>query len=131
VDTFTTFSLTHEIESYQGRATLEQFINLLYRQLRVGGRWLNVDVVGPAERDDLVYLWLEQNHGRSDDHQAIYEASDRPRFKHYLSSLSVLGRFLRFVQDFRHEEGYQLHHELEIIDGETFAVLRCKMPVNS
>jgi hypothetical protein len=38
VNTFTTFSLTHELESYQGRATLERFIPLLYEQLAPGGR---------------------------------------------------------------------------------------------
>jgi hypothetical protein len=38
--------------------------------------------------------------------------------------LSTLGRFLRFAQDFRREEGYALHYELEIVDGTTYAVLR-------
>src|SRR5262249_17738591 len=55
VNTFTTFSLTHEIESYQGRATLEQFLRLLHEQLAFGGRWINVDVVGPDNKEQTVY----------------------------------------------------------------------------
>jgi hypothetical protein len=77
VDTFTTFSLTHELESYQGRATLERFIALLAEQLTLGGRWLNVDVVGPENPDDQVWLWLNQTDGRSDDYKAEHDPIDR------------------------------------------------------
>jgi hypothetical protein len=124
VDTFTTFSLTHELESYQGRAALERFIALLADQLTLGGRWLNVDVVGPENPDEIVWLWLNQADGRSDDYQAEREPSDRAGFKAYLTGLSTLGRFLRFAQDFRREEGYLLRYELENVDGDTYAVLR-------
>ncbi len=126
IDTFTTFSLTHEIESYQGRGTLERFIALLHEQLAVGGRWLNVDVVGPEEGDEVVYLWLRQSDGRSEDYRAAHGPDDRARFRAYLAGLSTLGRFLRFAEDFRHEEGYRLAWEREVIDGETYAVLRLR-----
>jgi hypothetical protein len=124
VDTFTTFSLTHELESYQGRATLERFIALLYEQLAVGGRWLNVDVVGPENKDDRVYLWLNQADGRSTDHDAEFAPEDRARVKQYLAGLSTLGRFLRFARDFRRGEGYALSYELETVGSETYAALR-------
>lgn len=124
VDTFTTFSLTHELESYQGRDTLEQFIALLHQQLAIGGRWLNVDVVGPEGKGDCVYLWLNQTDGRSADFDAEFDSEERVRCKQYLAGLSTLGRFLRFARDFRHDEGYSLPHELHIIDGETYAVVR-------
>jgi hypothetical protein len=126
VDTFTTFSLTHEIESYQGRPSLLRFIELLYRQLAVGGRWLNVDVVGPEDGDQPVLLWLQQSDGRSDDYRAVFQPDERARFRSYLAALSTLGRFLRFAQDFRREEGFRLAYEMETIEGEKYARLRLR-----
>lgn len=123
VDTFTTFSLTHELESYQGRPTLERFLTLLEQQLTVGGRWLNVDVVGPEGGDETVHLWLNAADGRADDFDREFAADDRAGFKHYLSGLSTLGRFRRFARDFRRQEGYRLAHTLEVRDGETYAVV--------
>lgn len=124
VDTFTTFSLTHEIESYQGRATLDRFIGLLSGQLAVGGRWLNVDVVGPEDKDDLVHLWLNDADGRNEDFDAEFPAEDRAGFKGYLAGLSTRGRFLRFAKDFRHDEGYRLPYTSETIDCVPYVVLR-------
>ncbi|MFO0877727.1 MAG: hypothetical protein U0840_10270 [Gemmataceae bacterium] len=124
IDTFTTFSLTHELESYQGRATLERFIELLREQLAVGGRWLNVDVVGPDDGDQEVYLWLESASGRTDDHLA--EPEGRQELKAYLAGLSTLGRFYRFARDFRRHEGYQLPFREETLQGERYLVLRLR-----
>jgi hypothetical protein len=124
IDTFTTFSLTHELESYQGRTTLEHFIALLHQQLAVGGRWLNVDVVGPEDKDDLVYLWLNAQDGRCDDWDAEFSHDDRVRFKQYLAGLSTLGRFHRFARDFRRDEGYVLPYEMQTVEGETYAQVR-------
>src|SRR5262245_46636940 len=125
VDTFTTFSLTHELESYQGRATLERFIALLHQQLTMGGRWLNVDVVGPEDKEETVHLWLNQADGCTDS-DADHDPEDRQSFRRYLGELSTLGRFLRFARDFRHDEGYNLAYELETAGGETYAVLRLR-----
>lgn len=124
VDTFTTFSLTHELESYQGRSTLERFLALLHEQLTVGGRWLNVDVVGPDDRDQWVSLWLNRVDGRSEDFDADFASDDRQGFKQYLAGLSTLGRFLRFARDFRREEGYQLEYDLITREGESYAVVK-------
>ncbi|MFM7151294.1 MAG: transferase, partial [Gemmataceae bacterium] len=124
VSTFTTFSLTHELESYQGRPELERFIALLHQQLALGGRWLNVDVVGPEDPDTPVLLWLNSADGRSDDYDAEFADEERVRFKQYLSGLSTLGRFQRFARDFRRAEGYHLRHEWKTIDGETHVSLR-------
>ncbi|MGL4553929.1 MAG: methyltransferase domain-containing protein [Gemmataceae bacterium] len=116
VDTFTTFSLTHELESYQGRATLERFIALLHEQLTVGGRWLNVDVVGPEGGDDAVLLWLTDDDGGP----AVPEPdpADRQAFRAYLGGLSTRGRFRRFARDFRRDEGYRLAFTEEAVGGE-------------
>ena len=124
VDTFTTFSLTHELESYQGRATLERFIALLAEQLATGGVWLNVDVVGPEDADAPVYLWLNDADGRNDDFDAEFPAEDRAGFKRYLAGLSTRGRFLRFARDFRREEGFRLPYTVETVGGIAHVVLR-------
>src|SRR5262249_45073219 len=79
VNTFTTFSRTHELESYQGRATLERFITLLYDQLALGGRWLNVDVIGPDDKVALVHLWLNRADGRNHDWEAEFGKDERQR----------------------------------------------------
>jgi hypothetical protein len=123
VTTFTTFSLTHELESYQGRATLERFVALLLEQLAPGGRWVNVDVVGPEDADQEVYLLLDRNDGRNDDHAAAFGAQERQKQKEYLAGLSTFGRFLRFREDFRKREGYRLPCELVTLDGREYVRL--------
>jgi hypothetical protein len=121
VDTFTTFSLTHELESYQGRAYLERFIALLHEQLTVGGRWLNVDVVGPENGDERVYLWLTDADGSARLPEP--DPADRQAFRAYLGGLSTRERFRRFARDFRHDEGYLLAFAEETVDGELYFVL--------
>jgi hypothetical protein len=124
VNTFTTFSLTHELESYQGRATLERFITLLHGQLALGGRWLNVDVVGPEDKDEVVYLLLNRADGRNDDYERDFGKGERARLRDYLAGLSTFGRFLRFARDFRREEGYRLRYATESVGGELYVVVR-------
>jgi hypothetical protein len=45
IDIFTSFSLTHEVYSYQSKQALEKMIALLSKQLKSGGKRINVDVV--------------------------------------------------------------------------------------
>jgi len=104
VNTFTTFSLTHEIESYQGRAFLERFFILLRDQLASGGRWLNVDVVGPDAGDEPVILELTRTDGRNDDFDRVFKRT--AELKAYLDGLSTAARFRRFATDHRRHEGH-------------------------
>src|SRR5207249_3217655 len=92
ISTFLTFSLTHELESYQGRPTLERFLTLLDYQLAPRGCWLNVDVVGPENKDEIVLLRLNRTDGRNDDHEREFDRRERLRFKEYLAGLSTFGR---------------------------------------
>jgi hypothetical protein len=124
VNTFTTFSLTHEVESYSGRDSLHRFIGLLFDQLAPRGRWLNCDVVGPDELDALVWMRLNRSDGRNDDWQREFAADQRDEMKAYLDGLSTQAKFLRFAQDFRHVEGYRLAFEQHARDGEAFVELR-------
>lgn len=121
VDTFLTFSLTHELESYQGREHLLRFLGLLHDQLCVGGRWINVDVVGPEDGGQSVDLWLRGDDGEAPGHRPL--TGSREEVKRHLSGLSTLGRFLQFAGDFRREEGYQLRYAVRDAPGGAVATL--------
>lgn len=116
MNTVHTSSLTHEIESYGSRAELLQFIANRYTELAHGGIWVNRDVVGPANRDQEVYMTLQHRDGQHDD--VYQEGLSREALATYLNGLSTYGRFLRFARDFRRKEGYQLRYRLEMRDGE-------------
>lgn len=124
IHTFLTFALTHELESYQGRATLDQFVSLLHKQLAHGGRWINVDVVGPENKDDIVFMLLNRDDGRNNDYLREFGPHERDACRDYLQGLSTFARFQRFQLDFRREEGYTLHAEEETINGTSYIRLR-------
>jgi hypothetical protein len=126
INTFTTFALTHELESYQGRAALERFLGLIYDQLALGGRWINVDVVGPNDPETTIYLLLNRDDGRNDDYAVEFDNRERDECRKYLEGLSTFGRFLRFRHDFRRQEGFRLESEEETIAGKTYFRLRLR-----
>lgn len=124
VDTFLTFSLTHEVESYAGRDALLRFIDLLKAQLAPGGRWINVDVIGPEDKDLPILLWLNRDDGRNDDWEREFGPKEREVSRGYLNGLSTAARFRRFARDFRRAEGYQMRVALENFDGNEYAQVR-------
>lgn len=123
VQTTTSFSLTHEIDSYLGRDSLLSFLRRVYEQTAEGGVYLNVDVVGPEEPDKPVLLWLNHEDG-SDDDGRTFEHDDQPAYTEYLLGLSTLGRFKRFMKDFRAEEGDGIQPEIVERGGKFYARLR-------
>ena len=113
MDTVFTSSLTHEIESYGGRADLLNFIANRYQELAHGGVWVNRDVVGPENANEEVYVWLNKQDGSNDSFDK--EFTDRTELSHYLASLSTYSKFLRFTRDFRKKEGdFYEYKEVEI-----------------
>jgi hypothetical protein len=124
INTFTTFALTHELESYQGRAALEHFIELLYGQLAHGGHWLNVDVVGPENKDEIIYMRLNRDDGSNADQLGDLRGISRDTCRIALERMSTYGRFRRFQKDFRQAEGYNVAAETEIIEGMEYLRLR-------
>lgn len=124
VNTFTTFSLTHEIESYHGRGMLESFMRLLFDQLASGGRWINVDVVGPPCRDEPVCMWLCPDDGENERGDLPLSDIPRDEVAEHVGRLSTFSRFLRFARDFRREEGYRLDYEQVVHDGSPLVQLR-------
>ena len=121
VDTFTTFSLTHEIESYQGRSALQKFLSMIYTQTALWWSRINVDVVGPEDGDRLVHVCLSRDDGLEHD-----ATSPRPTgldHAHYFRSLSTYSRFQCFVQDFRRKEWYTVSYDEVMIDGVVYIAI--------
>jgi hypothetical protein len=110
MNTIHTSSLTHEIESYGSRQELLLFIRNRYDELAPGGVWINRDVVGPEDRDRSVLMKLSKDDGRNDDFDKKHNT--RESLAEYLQGLSTYGRFMRFANDFRTKEGYQLKYEI-------------------
>ncbi len=118
MNTVHTGSLTHEIESYGGREDLLRFIQNRYAELVPGGVWINRDVVGPADKDKIVLLWLHDQDGQPDTGENLL---GHPQSKEILRATSTYGRFLRFVREFRATEGDGIHFEWIEKDGKRFA----------
>ncbi|GBF51694.1 hypothetical protein LPTSP4_32320 [Leptospira ryugenii] len=121
--TIHTSSLTHEIFSYGSMESLHSFIQNRYKELSYGGVWINRDVVGPENKDEIVYLWLNQDDGRFDLEPK--EFFDKILKKEYLDSLSTFSRFFVFQREFRKERDYVLPFEQVQIEGKVY--LRLKM----
>jgi len=124
MNTIHTSSLTHEIESYGSRNDLLQFISNRYEELAPGGVWVNRDVVGPDNKEQTIYLWLNDTDGGNDDPYTVF--TDKQELSHYLAALSTYSRFLRFARDFRHKEGYVLSYSTAQIDDKKYIVIILK-----
>jgi len=48
---------------YGSREDLLQFIQNRYKELAPGGVWVNRDVVGPDNKEQSIYLWLNDADG--------------------------------------------------------------------
>ncbi len=121
MNTIHTSSLTHEIESYGSRADLLQFIQNRYEELAPGGVWINRDVVGPENKEQTIYLWLNDSDGHNGDPYKTFD--DKQEFSQYLMGLSTYARFLRFAKNFRHTEGYVLHYSTTIINNKSYIII--------
>jgi hypothetical protein len=119
--TIHTSSLTHEIESYGSRADLLAFIRNRYEELALGGIWINRDVVGPDNPDEIVCMELNTTDGRNDDWEQ--EFTDRHALSAYLQGLSTYARFMRFGQNFRRIENETFAYEWIQHNGQTYARL--------
>ncbi|WP_207514665.1 transferase [Longitalea luteola] len=120
MNTIHTSSLTHEIESYGSRNDLLQFIQNRYEELAPGGVWINRDVVGPENKDQIIHLWLNDADGSNEDPFAT--CTDKQAFSQYLSGLSTHARFLRFARDFRQKEGYVLKYSTTTIHNKKYII---------
>lgn len=128
MNTIHTSSLTHEIESYGGRADLLKFIENRYAELSSGGVWINRDVVGPENGDEIVYMRLNGCDGANEGYITSSESrSESPdELRAHLEGLSTFSRFIRFAKDFRAHEGYHMEYDVEDISGMSFIRLKLR-----
>lgn len=122
LNTIITMALTHEIESYLGRDELHRFIQRMYDITAPGGVYINYDVAGPEDKDQIVYALLNDTDGQNPDD--VLPEIDEVELPEFLKSLSTKARFHRFVQEFRAHEGDQISAHFETIEGSEYAVLR-------
>ena len=97
VDTTITAALTHEIYSYgDGDNDLKKIVEIISKQTRQNGVWINLDVCGPSNGDEIIRLRLKQDDGGDLDvvddikslsnaevYQRLFEASTWARFKQF------------------------------------------------
>ena len=122
LNTIITMALTHEIESYLGRDELKSFIQRMYDITAPGGVYINYDVVGPHNKDQIVYALLNDEDGDNPD--TLFPDFPKEMLAPFIRTLSTKARFRRFVKDFRAKEGDVMAVSYETIDGKEYAVLR-------
>ena len=123
VHTTTTFSLTHEIESYAGHDALLEFLHRIFRHTAPGGVFINYDVAGPDEPEREVLLCLSDADGGVDDGRVL-DHDDAEGVRRYVDGLSTWGRFERFARDFRAAEGERFDWEPAEVEDRRAARLR-------
>ena len=124
MNTIHTSSLTHEIESYGSHEDLMKFIQNRWQELVTGGVWINRDVTGPEDKEDIVYMKLTKEDGRNDNFDKLYD--NREELEKYLSGLSTFVKFLRFAKDFRYKEGYRMDYTIVTMDNVDYIKLKLK-----
>jgi SAM-dependent methyltransferase len=102
VDTVICNSTLHELYSYAGGAdAVRRYLRMKHAQLRMGGRLVARDVVGPSQRTRTVLLWCNPDDGVADHTTATPTAEDTPAtLEARLCRLSSAARFRRFALDF-------------------------------
>jgi SAM-dependent methyltransferase len=102
VDTVICNSTLHELHSYGGGdEPVRQYLRQKHAQLRLGGRLVARDVVGPAERTRPVLLWCNPADGIADHTTAAPQGGEAPAsLEARLERLSTAARFRRFALDF-------------------------------
>lgn len=92
-------STAHELYSYcDGLATLDRYLGLKFKQLRIGGRLLIRDVIGPSNKHATRTVRLCATDGANDVEQMLANKQDRAEAK--LRALSTAARFRIFIADF-------------------------------
>lgn len=119
IDTTLTFALTHEIFSYgEGRASLQLLASAIAEHTAPGGVWINSDVCGPAEPDQLVHLVFHNPGLRMEICDLAAMSADQ--VQRHLELLSPAERFPQFAADFRRHTGVAFGYN--IINDRTVAL---------
>ncbi|GEM_PF-812096 len=133
VDTTICNSTMHELWSYLNQAdSVRAYLAKAYRQTRRGGRIVIRDVVGPEDKDKLVYMLCNDEDGSNQDVYADFE--DDKALAAHLNGLSTHSRFLRFSKDFladmrqkgRRGLETKVKYGIEEVDGRKYIVTTLK-----
>ena len=120
IDTTICNATPHEIWSYGGgEATLRDYLDRKFAQTRPHGRIIIRDVVGPEDKDGVVYMWLNDKDGASDGE---------------LGTLSTYAKFLRFAEDYladmrssgRRGDDTKIKYKEDVVLGKRYIILRLK-----
>lgn len=129
VDTVICNSTLHELWSYGEQAkSVKNYLRYKYKQLTPGGRLVIRDVVGPEQKDMMVYMKLNTLDGET------YQADDERILSTAPDKLSTESRFYRFVHDYlrelsetsRRTDNYKISRIEENINGIRYIKLSLK-----
>ena len=84
----------------------------MYDQLAPGGTLIIYDVIGPENKDSPILMELNDKDGADEGWNRVFDDNKGTEVSELLSGLSTYTKFLRFAQDFRKEEGYELKHNV-------------------
>lgn len=115
IDTTVSIALTHEIWSYTPptsqharRAAIERFVANVATHTAPGGVWVNSDVCGPDDPDQIVRLELDDSDGINPGGVRELEPLSRDAVAEHIRSLSTRATFDQFVHDFARNAGIQI-----------------------
>ncbi|MCA9477663.1 MAG: methyltransferase domain-containing protein [Nanoarchaeota archaeon] len=123
-------STTHELWSYgEGESSLRSYLAKKYVQTRRGGRLVIRDVVGPKDKENIVYLELNKEDGREE----LFSLDD-PQLQEKLAGQSTYTRFLQFAKDYladmrsskRRGDDTKISYEEVRLEGKDLIKLRLK-----
>lgn len=133
IDTTICNSTTHELWSYADKGeSLMKYLHMKYDQTAKGGRIIIRDVVGPENKEALIYMELNDADGSNEN--IFYNPDKKEDLQQHLASLSTRGRFLRFAEDYlagmrgsgrRGDESKLSFEEVEVV-GKSYIRLRLK-----
>lgn len=131
IDTTICNSTTHEIWSYgKGRTSLISYLKKKYNQLRNGGRLVVRDVVGPEEKNKIVYMKLNDKDGHNNP---IKKNISLKEFQKTLKKASTFNRFQQFTKDYlnvktskKMNKRGRLDYSFVTIDGKKYVKIKLK-----
>lgn len=117
VNTTISVALTHEIASYgNGRADLEQLAARIFDHTAPGGVWVNADVLGPDDPDQMVHLVFDDPIQGWAHPGVDMTGWDRDKVHDHVASLTHPERLVQFARDFPALSGGDFHAQWLVED---------------
>ncbi len=136
IDTTVCNSTMHELWSYAKQAdSIRQYLANKFQQTRKGGRIVIRDVVGPEDKETLVYMLCNDQDGLNENVHAQFENDkDGKKLAAHIGELSTYSRFLRFAEDYLTEmrrigkrgPDTRIGYDIVEVDGKKYFVTTLK-----